>query len=670
LGDYEQSSKIVDDLSRLPLDSTEEEWLLYLKRWETYIALLQGKSHFHRVDNPSLSCPKTRFMNGFLQVNLASMIDPVSVPKTIESILSRSHPNAFGISQRTIEVRLLKLKIMHSYWVKDNKTYESHFDALNQHFLNHNKQDFLEVESLRRVGFFFATRACSFGIVEKAFAIASLLTKIDPFCSAVHTLKGMIEEQLGHNRLAEISYEKAYSLGFIEKDFCRSRLVAMSCNNRQNRPDMTASIQRLWSAERSLNRSDSKPDLQSLNRLLERSHTFQRYPAIHKLTPDENDQTPFWYQQIKKAHENLAHRSDLFFSTAYFQSLQPQGFRASMYRSAFYELGIQNSLSSHLEPFLSLDSSIYRSNNHILDLREQSLNHSENACYVSRLFMYLGLEKDAQDTSKWVWDKRNWDAHDSYLAYTNLLLSYRADGDAHYFQKCLEAFQRFPEAPETLRVRLMLAIQCGGLFGKKGDVDKVLIWREKGESILEKILNSSSFPEIEKLLLHSRWYRFASFLPFLNGDSQKLNQETEIYLELSKEALKAQSTPFTRENMYAALETKARIAESQGNLEEAYRSFLELRDSIDPFDSKVEINLGDIAEKQGDVEKAYEHYSHAQKKAPPIEEMALLKLARINFMRRRYSRALFEMTRYQELLEDSHLPSQIVPDILSKCSIH
>ncbi|WGL60365.1 hypothetical protein QEJ31_01945 [Pigmentibacter sp. JX0631] len=525
--------------------------------------------------------------------------------------------------------------------------------------------NYLEVESLRRLLFYYCTRLCLIHKYEQALFFIPKLIEIDPFCSAVHTLRGMIEENLGMYPLAKNSYQFAYSIGFSEKSFCYEKIRKIESSNKFC-DDLSSDLKKVWSTD---NKYQSfKYNENDLFDLIKQSNVYKKYPSLWSFEKDTNSNSPFWYRQISNAIDVIELEKDLFFESCYFQSLQPYHFKARMTISALQEIGLLNKFSVFdIQNFSIMQ--IYSSNNLIESLQEFLKNKSSNslkACYYSRLLLYLGLEKDANNATSWVWNIENWDINHCYLVYTNLLLSYRSGNDLEYFDKCYKAYLKFPDCDETLRLKLMMCIQCGGYFGKNKELEKVKHWYFLGKEIIEKIISSTKFTEHEKIILHSRWYRFSSFIPYLEKNYNLLSQETNLYIKLSEEAYAKNPSAITLENLYAVYETRARTAEFLGKKEEAYEWFLKLRNEIDPYDSKVEINLGDMQEKIGSFQKAYTHFEKAYRNGPPLRDMALLKMAQIDQFYEKNWRSIFLYSQYQDLVPTSKIAEKNISDLSYK----
>lgn len=527
--------------------------------------------------------------------------------------------------------------------------------------------NFLEVEGIRRLIFYHATRLCMVAKFSEAYELIHLMSTIDPYCSAVICLKGIVEDNLGLTSMARSSYELGYSIGFNERAFCFKRLSELSLG-KTTALNVPKEIDSIWFTGKlfKANRFDKK----KVDELIKQTTVYKRFPAFWTLQNDNQVDKPYWYRQTGNALDVQNEQKDFFFETCYFQSLQPTNFRQRILKSAYQEIGDVDKFDIPIsEPTIRNNYSLDSGSEILLDGLHKSKDDARTACYFSRIFMYFGFEIDAVQSSNWVWGKEKWDAFDSYLAYTNLLLSYRSGNDQEYFQKSVIAFSKFPNAPETLRMKFMLCIQSGGYFGKLGDLPKVKHWADQGRVLLDNIMSSTQFLEREKILLCSRWYRFSSFIPHLQKDREKLVQETDLYIDLANKAYQLFPSDYTRENMYAVYETRARIAEALGDKNGAYNWFIKLRDEIDPFDSKVEINLGDMQQKMGNLENAYKHYNLAMAKGPPLRDMAIYKMAEVDQNLDRIWSSIFMYSRFLELNPESAMALEQLKKLFSKLNV-
>ncbi len=630
-----------------------KDWSKYLIYLEKYV-LNPGGFVLNRIDLESINSEKVFYLMKLLLLNSYSQNLGTKNILSIYEYEITNWPKLEDLNSIVFKARVLRYQSAFLYSTERFKELIDLNKSINNLFNISFREDFLEVESLRRLLFYFCTRLFLLKNFEYAYEHVLNLVKIDPYCSAVHTLRGMIEENLGIYALAKSSYQLGYSLGYNEKDFCYMKIKNIN-DQKIEKNNLNKEIECLWSANKSYNSIKIKKT--DILNLIKSSSVYEMYPSFWTFDIDKNENKPFWYKQIKNSFEVLENEKNLFFETCYFQSLQPKNFRYRMTLSALQEIKDLKKIDvKGLEDFsiMDLPSSTWQ-----IEYLKNSLKlisfDLKKSCYLSRVFLYLGLEKDTIKATSWVWNIEKWNIYHSFLGYTSLLLSYRSGNDLNYFENSKTAFLKFPECDETLRLKLMLCIQCGGFFGKKKDIQKVIYWYEKGKKILEKILESDKFKNEEKMIIHSRWYRFSSFIPYLEKNYNLLDKETNLYINLGTKALNQYPSKFTLENMYAVYETRARTAEFLGKNEEAYNWFLKIRNEIDPFDSKVEINLGDMKEKMFDYKISYSHYESAFNKGPPLRDMAIFKMAKLDHDFQRYWQSIFLFSQYQELVLQSKI---------------
>ena len=645
-------------------DPIIRDWACYLTDLTNYV--MSPYDFKASQDGETIQTPEVRYLYSFLLMNSVSFhnADENSVVEFQRILEGLNCPN--GLDATVHAARSLRYRAQYFTLQKNAAELLTLHKPIGELMRQLEPRNFLQAEAARRLLFYCISKLCIFGRYREALSLAHQLSALDPYCSAALTLKGMVEERIGLRPLAVTSYQAGYALGFVEKEFCKRKIDALSKIANGSAPiPISQEIDELWSTNRSslVRRLPEK----ALYGLIKRTSVFEKFPTLWTFEIDARSEQPFWYRQMSNSLEVLKEKRDLFYSSCYFQSLQVTNFRRRITLEALQEISDLDRLPDSASELSILNEPT--TSEHV-DLMKEGLenikSNSQNACYLSRVFLYFGLEKDAETATNWVWSVDKWGPYESFLAYTSLLLSYRSKSDPLYFEKSKIAFGKFPEINETLRMRLILCIQSGGYFGKKNDLAKVKFWHEQGATVLQQILESPFFTEGEKHLLHSRWYRFSSFVPHLEKDLNQLSLETDLYIELAEKALETERTSYTLENMYAVFETRARIAEAIGDKQKAYDWFLKLRNEVDPRDSKVEINLGDMQQKLGNAAAALKHYERAFEKGPPLRDMALFKMAEIERANGRNWRSAFLYSRFGELRRESKVASDRLQDLFCK----
>ncbi len=150
-----------------------------------------------------------------------------------------------------------------------------------------------------------------------------------------------------------------------------------------------------------------------------------------------------------------------------------------------------------------------------------------------------------------------------------------------------------------------------------GDVEAVRFWARRA---LEEITAMQS--HMDKFgydLLLSRYYRAASFAPMLAGEHHRVREEMDIAERLARslEPDSQRERILKLENLHPLLESRTKEALWLGDLELAEARARELVDTIDPYDPKPRIELGEVLLKRGKVAEAAEAYTLAAQLGPP-----------------------------------------------------
>lgn len=554
-----------------------------------------------------------------------------------------------------------------------------------------NTEDFLHRETLRRLLSFGALAAIDRGDLSTARRYAQKAHTLDPYCASTSMHLGEIARKQGNNQVATTHFQRARLIGLLEKPYssfmelklkepktvCDWDVIRSLSENlfNENEPPhyaqrviaksqeiKTAPLLHIWLRKlTSQKRRYSAKTMQfpvsigtcnrlytnlkaqdpSLKNRIVKSEVYQRLSAYWTLQePPKKFRLPYWARQPANAWRVYRQQQDPFYQSVYFQSTHVDEVRERIILDAvggpFERKSHQPVFGETLETLRGASESMDRLLHDVATLKKN--RESLKRHYLARVIGYLGFVDEALNLSRIPWDKKKWSAEDALLAYTNLFFQYAGQRFQNYKRESEEVFKRIPETSDTLRIRITLCIQCGGYCGKTRDIKSVDSWRRQGEKILQQINRSNRFSAEELGLLNSRWWRFASFLPFLTGKRSQLIAETQRYEKLAREF--AYTNERTTENMYAALETKARIEEFLGNPLRALEAFNELATRVDPYDAKVWINIGDLKEKLSDHRGAIAAFTWAARLGPPLREIAWYRAGLNHTVLKEYDQAL------------------------------
>lgn len=142
--------------------------------------------------------------------------------------------------------------------------------------------------------------------------------------------------------------------------------------------------------------------------------------------------------------------------------------------------------------------------------------------------------------------------------------------------------------------------------------------REQMEQSLHHLSSPHSFAAD---MYTSRFYRAASYLPFLAGHRAQVTFEMQKAEDLARDLLGRATSGAERivaeENIHPVLESRAREAQWLGDRDLAYTRIKELRDVIDPWDAKVRLEHAELLAAHGEWQAAAKEFVAAAELGPP-----------------------------------------------------
>ncbi|MEZ6189120.1 MAG: tetratricopeptide repeat protein [Planctomycetota bacterium] len=244
---------------------------------------------------------------------------------------------------------------------------------------------------------------------------------------------------------------------------------------------------------------------------------------------------------------------------------------------------------------------------------------------LARLLGYLGFRQDALSLVPEGLEPDRLDADWAHHAYTRLFLQHLALETRGVPDSAELIWSRIERSPETLRVRLQLCVNAGVQYARDlRDQQAALVWQERAAALLEQIRNSDRFSAFEIDLLSSRYFRFASFIPYLGLEIQELERATAGSLQHARDAKpnSERETLLRRDNLHAALESAARVSAFLGRDNEALELVETAGLSADPYDPRLWTQVGEYRERLGLLEEAYSAYVWAAVCGPPYRMIA------------------------------------------------
>lgn len=485
---------------------------------------------------------------------------------------------------------------------------------------------------------------------KRAFEYAQESVHIDPYCSYALLLAGKTAANIDHE-LSKVYFEKAAEYGILERPYAKQAL-ANQLNEKfslkirdlqiealdgniflipEKTPDAKKTCLKLPIEIISLAKIATSYSENVHWEQIKKSSIYQRSLPFWELQ-QPHIMAPLFSSDPLVALEVFENKECPWFKTLYLQRALPLNFReelifaaapntafALLHQSRAIKLEILENRSEGTDKILSTHRTI------------NTLPKLDRILFC-RLLGTLGFYEEALKDMPLVEKNSQWDFKDEYAFCTKLFLEhiYFAGTDLFPYQDIEFAFEKLSIHSESLRMRLILTMLGCVYHGKRNQLQLLKKWRERGFEVLVALQNSKHFDEFEKKILTSRFYRAASFYPFLMKDSVSLRKEAEIC-----ESYARSLTPETekqkllyRENLFPMLESMARIFDHLGEPQMALNFMEEIVYKVDSQDAKAWIQVGEIREKNGDFEKAREAFQIAIELGIPLGGIACYRAGR------------------------------------------
>jgi len=185
-----------------------------------------------------------------------------------------------------------------------------------------------------------------------------------------------------------------------------------------------------------------------------------------------------------------------------------------------------------------------------------------------------------------------------------------------YFQRLDE---QLGDDPRYGRIRLVNSMNAMVCAARRRDADTVARWRELGSRALAAYKALPEVEDFEAELLTSRFYRAAGFLPFLTKDAELLESDLDLWLGIARELTghDERTRILAADNLFPAIETAVRSRTALGDDAGARALMDELATIVDPLDSKVQLEDGELRYREGDIPEALAAYRRAADLAVP-----------------------------------------------------
>ena len=325
---------------------------------------------------------------------------------------------------------------------------------------------------------------------------------------------------------------------------------------------------------------------------------------------------PYWSRRAINAWRSYQEKSDLFSRSVFFQSTQGPGIRAAIEALSIPGRNRESSRFSERRP-------VWGGSGRDLQRRwPGSRQRIRWAGYGSRGYSHTWA-------FRWPRSKSAPFAAESGAggpgcptgsrATRRLWLRYVAGGipGEEYCRIWEECWSNLPHSNRWLRTRTVLCIHSVATTENARVATAPPCRKTPRLDLLEPLpRRSPSIAPEEAALLESRIWRYAVFLPYLLGDTAAVRRECERSCRLALSI--ASATAQAAENLYATLETRARILEWLGDYDGAVAAFETLCTRVDPSDAKAWYNFGDMLDRFGLTDRAIVAFARAIKLGQPF----------------------------------------------------
>lgn len=529
---------------------------------------------------------------------------------------------------------------------------------------------FLELE--RRVREYRSWRALGTGREKEVRSDVLRLQKIDPTCARVWLLSAEHAIATGDRHAAVDALQRVITYGVLERPYAlflasrlathpmlaRTMLVDFVQRDHFHAPEtLDAALRRAidlpeleapatasladWLRELGAKNSSAVPPrpitIEAIERLeasaakatprsvLEKSEIFSRF-------------TSFWTLDEPRSRTCLAAYTPVLawwafeqdpppnYQTLYLQRVTQIEFREELFRAAF---SVNTDLERRLPEAYSIEALRGWSprTDKLLELMSNPPKSALQRVRLCRVLAGLGFVKHAREVLEPMPDPgQPWTIDETYLAITNYL--YGRVLDLEYGTRRaadLELFySKLPDTDDALRFRVLICLHGTVFQGQENKVEDTERWRNEGLKVLARIDKCGAFEDFERSLLTSRFYRAASYHPYVTGNKAMLREDARLCEEHAR-AMRPSSRLqqlVCDENTFPMLESVARIYASLGEYDRALACIQEVAHSLDPLDARAWLQLGDAYEKRGDADAALDAFLRAASIGAPFGKVA------------------------------------------------
>ncbi|MGV9924971.1 hypothetical protein [Nocardia rhamnosiphila] len=464
-------------------------------------------------------------------------------------------------------------------------------------------EQFLELEAARR----FVDRATIIGLRKKEEPVArlasSLALRLDPWCARSHLLYAVAHRREVHTARKYLA--SAAALGVLERRYAR----------------------RMASPEGALQRNYRFKELPIFP-----SHTDSesyepgscariaaRYRPFLEIRPPGID-APLLCHAPLMLYRYLESEHVEYFGSVTLQRAMVLGFREEL-RSSMHGQQLGEGAAEGLVEWRNSPNDGCR---HVFEMWSGLAGlPAATRAKVIKLITALGFFTEAREAVEGLlYEDRPLSPDEFYLHVLRHYVVNLTDEPGSYRSSLGEELSATVQGansdPRILRMLLNLSVYGMVQSARRKDVQGVEQWRDNGCMYLARYTSRDEVSDFESHLMTSRYWRAATFLPYLTGDHDALVREFQLVLDHAHAAEPGsdQEVILRRENLIPAYESASRTYQAIGCADEAIE-YMERASAVDPLDSKVLLQVGDLYQRRSDFETASGYFDRAAAIAVP-----------------------------------------------------
>lgn len=463
-----------------------------------------------------------------------------------------------------------------------------------------------------------------------AYNFANQMVILDPQCARAHLLAGEICLKLNFKEKSIEHLQQASVLGVLEKPYANF-LLTKNCSERFKEHYLAKAIRSVFfrkdiSCIKQTKVFPSSMEIEDLvkNAYIERENIDfkQRFLADNLLNcfafywlseHVDNETRPMCAELPKIAWKIFKACPEPYFVTHGVQRALVNGFRKELLHASNGWRWVSEEQFTQFFKWCALINDSEK-----ISLASNFSNENPLAkAYFARYLAIMGFFNEAAELLRPFAFEKNSSIEMQFVSTVYLWIlhfSVTPSESAQFLQQLSSLYEMLSDCSETLRMRSTISILGTVISAKMGSLADCESWRIRAIETLQLIQKCPLFSLGDQRLLESRIFRAISYFPFISGNHKQLLHEQEHFLRLAYEIsdhFTGEKEVIFRDNLFAALESSARVYEKLNRWDDALTCMKEIVEKVDRFDSKAWLQVGELYRKVGKISEALDSFLKA-----------------------------------------------------------